>query len=125
VLPTGNEPQGSNESVRSIAPDRSKGAGRRGVVERPTTFRPRDGWPLCPSCGDDELYSLVILHWDGRFQEWPPKPEDYLNGQFACYACRWRGYVRRAAEGEVACTQCDRFLTPLCADGLCRECHEG
>lgn len=22
-------------------------------------FRP-DGWPLCPMCGDDELYSLTV-----------------------------------------------------------------
>jgi hypothetical protein len=32
-----------------------------------------DGWPLCPSCGDDELYSLAL----------PPTPETIR----ACYRC--------------------------------------
>lgn len=38
----------------------------------PTEFR-RDGWPLCPNCGDDELYSLAT----------PPRA-DAIDG---CYRC--------------------------------------
>lgn len=39
--------------------------------------RREDGWPLCPGCGDDELYSL----------EMPVATEDTIIG---CYACGWK-----------------------------------
>ncbi len=39
-----------------------------------------DGWPLCPSCGEDELYSLQLY----------PKITD----QLACYRCGWSGAVK-------------------------------
>jgi hypothetical protein len=43
-------------------------------------FRYRaDGWPLCPSCGADELMSGKI----------PARPSDELQ----CLACLWRGTV--------------------------------
>lgn len=38
-----------------------------------------DGWPLCPRCGADELFSGEI----------PAKPTDDLQ----CLACNWRGAV--------------------------------
>jgi hypothetical protein len=44
-----------------------------------------DGWPLCPRCGEDELYSL--LHWDGKGQK-PPMSE-WLNAGLRCYYCHW------------------------------------
>ena len=50
------------------------------------TIRTRDdGWPLCPACGQDELYSL--LHWNGQ----GPKPplEKWLAAGMRCYACGW------------------------------------
>lgn len=34
-----------------------------------------DGWPMCPKCGDDELYSLDV-----------PATVDSIVG---CYACAW------------------------------------
>lgn len=39
-----------------------------------------DGWPLCPQCGDDELYCLAI--------------PACICADMACYACDWRGDPR-------------------------------
>jgi len=36
----------------------------------------KDGWPLCPGCGHDELFSLTI-----------PASIDTIVG---CYYCKWR-----------------------------------
>jgi hypothetical protein len=38
-----------------------------------------DGWPLCPQCGHNKLYSLDL----------PPYPTDELT----CDMCHWRGFV--------------------------------
>ena len=47
-----------------------------------TEFR-RDGWPLCPFCGADELVSKLLLHRP------PLALTDCLAGEFTCYACHW------------------------------------
>lgn len=44
-----------------------------------------DGWPLCPQCGDDELYSL--LYWNG-LTERPPLRE-WIDAGMKCYLCGW------------------------------------
>ena len=41
-----------------------------------TAFR-KDGWPLCPHCGEDELYSLQV----------PTATIDTIEG---CYLCNWK-----------------------------------
>jgi hypothetical protein len=51
-----------------------------------TEFR-KDGWPLCPSCGDDELASVIMLNYHG--QDRPPTLAECLLGEFFCYACTW------------------------------------
>lgn len=51
-------------------------------------FRP-DGWPYCPHCGEEELYSNLMLWWDGT--EPRPTMEQILSGRFGCYACGWAG----------------------------------
>ena len=44
----------------------------------------QDGWPLCPRCGEDELWT-----------PWNPPLEadvtldDYVGRQLRCYACQW------------------------------------
>jgi len=48
---------------------------RQNVLDATQGFR-KDGWPLCPSCGEDEAYSLAI-----------PADPVKLDG---CYACGWR-----------------------------------
>jgi hypothetical protein len=52
----------------------------RGIAER----RP-DGWPLCPVCGTDEVYSR--LNWDGQGER--PPLQQYIDAGLACYACNW------------------------------------
>ena len=44
-----------------------------------------DGWPLCPCCGEDELWSR--LQWDG-LTERPPLSEWIAVG-LSCYYCGW------------------------------------
>jgi len=47
----------------------------------------KDGWPLCPMCGDDELVSILVMII-GKAQK-PPTMEDLLGNGFWCYACGW------------------------------------
>ena len=47
-----------------------------------------DGWPLCPRCGEDELFSM----------QFPAKASDPL----ACYRCDWAGHVPLKAEADRA-----------------------
>lgn len=51
----------------------------------------RDGWPLCPRCGEDELASDLMLGWNGD----PPRPTlaECFTWPFYCYRCQWRGRV--------------------------------
>ena len=54
-----------------------------------------DGFPLCPVCEEDELYSLVVFEFArlyARDQTTPqPTLANCLSGEFCCYYCRWRG----------------------------------
>jgi hypothetical protein len=56
----------------------------------PTSYR-ADGWPDCPRCGNDELWSKVMMAWDGTGER--PTMAACYDRSFACYACRWSGYV--------------------------------
>ncbi len=51
----------------------------------------RDGWPLCPRCGDDELYSLVIMQNAGKVPG--PTLDECFAGEFRCYYCNWQGKI--------------------------------
>ena len=46
-----------------------------------------DGWPLCPRCGEDELY--VLANWPGSIDERPPLAWfiEHIDG---CYRCNWK-----------------------------------
>lgn len=50
-----------------------------------------DGWPLCPQCGEDELWSAFR----------PSPPDDrgrlaqYLAATLQCYRCGWQGAAPR------------------------------
>ena len=58
---------------------------------RPVYYRP-DGWPLCPKCGKDKLYSVERIPQRSL-------PSDRL----ACYECPWTGRVpiQTVALGKV------------------------
>lgn len=45
-----------------------------------------DGWPLCPNCGEDELYShLSWTDYDDK-----PAMSDYIKDGLQCYRCQWQ-----------------------------------
>lgn len=49
-----------------------------------------DGFPLCPQCDQDELYSHVVRHWNSVRAISPmPAIQEILKGDFTCYACNW------------------------------------
>ena len=51
----------------------------------PHQFR-ADGWPLCPVCGEDEVWSS--LTWTEEMDR--PTIAGFLEGPLACYRCNWR-----------------------------------
>jgi hypothetical protein len=53
------------------------------LAQQPPQYRD-DGWPLCPCCGEDELWSA----------QRPVRPTDELQ----CYRCCWRGTVPVSAK---------------------------
>jgi len=57
----------------------------------------KDGWPLCPQCGEDELYScagLIKAHDQGTASF---TIEEAFAGEFVCYRCNWRGRIEPRA----------------------------
>lgn len=56
-----------------------------------TEFR-KDGFPLCPCCGEDELYSLYAntKHcMERQLKGETVSLEETLEYPFACYRCNW------------------------------------
>lgn len=51
-----------------------------------------DGWPLCPTCDEDELYSL--LRWDGLTDR--PPLQEWIDAGLRCYKCGWDSTRRDA-----------------------------
>lgn len=47
----------------------------------------RDGYPLCPECGDDELVSAICMLWP--MDKPSPKIEEVLEGGFHCLNCNF------------------------------------
>jgi hypothetical protein len=69
-----------------------------------TEFR-KDGWPFCPRCGEDELYSHLMLGWT---KPEPPPIQDCLDSGMKCYACQWESLGRNVFSGR--CWQCHQFI---------------
>lgn len=69
------------------------------VCAREMTYKEyrKDGWPLCPQCGDDELYSKEMLAWTGKGER--PTLEQCVAGEMACYKCNWHSWLASATEG--------------------------
>lgn len=54
------------------------------LAQQITAYR-ADGWPLCPCCGEDELWSPLIPDpIDNR-----PPIADYIAAGLHCYKCGW------------------------------------
>lgn len=72
---------------------------RRAFVEAMRVIRARaafsrfreDGWPLCPGCGEDELYALA--NWPGEER---PQLAWFLVRIDGCYRCNWAPATRAA-----------------------------
>jgi hypothetical protein len=53
----------------------------------------KDGWPFCPRCEEDELYSVYLNTSQGmnRQKNGEQIPvEELLKYPFRCYRCNWR-----------------------------------
>lgn len=50
----------------------------------------RDGWPLCPRCEEDELYSFLMLGWT---KDDPPTVRQCIETGMKCYRCSWDSTV--------------------------------
>lgn len=50
----------------------------------------QDGWPLCPNCGEDELYSQIMLAWTGTGER--PTMQECVDGEMTCYKCNWNSW---------------------------------
>lgn len=46
----------------------------------------KDGWPLCPCCGEDELWSPFA--WNGEGER--PPIQAWIDAGLRCYACHWQ-----------------------------------
>jgi hypothetical protein len=56
----------------------------------------RDGWPLCPLCKEDELYSTRMIEFasavaKGQAQDPADRPSVFqcMRGVMRCYKCGW------------------------------------
>jgi len=47
----------------------------------------KDGWPFCPICEEDELYSIVMLNWNDKTPR--ASLQECLEKEMRCYACGW------------------------------------
>lgn len=54
----------------------------------------KDGWPLCPVCGEDELWSA--LPWNGLTER--PPMQAWIDHGLRCYKCGFDSERRPIAE---------------------------
>ncbi len=68
-----------------------------GPYSRPFWKTRADGWPLCPCCEEDELFSQ--LHWNGKGER--PPMQAWIDAGLRCYQCGWDS-ERHTAIGSVS-----------------------
>lgn len=91
-----------------------------------TNFR-ADGWPLCPTCGEDELYSLATYATLGTIEGcyrcgWRPPP--VLPNQYRCGECGEiynKGRTDEEAMSEAKARVGGPVVDPVV---VCDDCHE-
>lgn len=59
------------------------------MIELYKEFR-SDGFPLCPVCEEDKLYSGVMMAWMGTGER--PTIEQCIAGEMTCYQCNWSSW---------------------------------
>lgn len=50
----------------------------------------KDGWPLCPNCEEDELYSLFVWWRNGKQILPEPTMDVLIDSGLHCYRCQWQ-----------------------------------
>ena len=65
-----------------------------------------DGWPYCPQCEEDELYSYLMLGWT---KDEPPSVQDCIDAGMQCYRCNWKSHGRNIFGGK--CWRCNLFFS--------------
>ncbi len=61
---------------------------------RPPVELRKDGWPLCPICGEDEVISHLSAMYIYQFQNLhfgqTPPLADYMVAGMSCLVCGWQ-----------------------------------
>lgn len=72
------------------------------MAESPYKEFRKDGWPLCPQCGEDELYSHLMLGWTDPDSK--PTVQECIDTGMKCYRCSWDSDTAwyKAAAAELA-----------------------
>ena len=70
-----------------------------------------DGWPYCPVCEEDELYSCVMLAYRGQGER--PTIEECIAGEMACYLCGWNSWRAKHAAVIAAVQESEGWPTEL------------
>jgi hypothetical protein len=65
----------------------------------------KDGWPCCPNCEEDELYSHLMLGWT---KDEPPSVKDCIDSGMKCYRCSWESLGRNVFGGR--CQRCYEYF---------------
>ncbi len=63
--------------------DAAISAALRGEKPEPDFKYRVDGWPLCPACGEDELWSPLV------WEDVRPTIEAFIAAGLCCYRCNW------------------------------------
>lgn len=68
----------------------------------------KDGWPLCPQCEEDELYSYLMLGWT---KDERPSIQECINAGMQCYRCNWKSQKDPMAIFGHKCFRCNLVFT--------------
>jgi hypothetical protein len=65
----------------------------------------KDGWPFCPRCEEDELYSHLMLGWSNP--DSTPTVQQCIESGMTCYQCSWT-LPKANARIFPNCFRCDQ-----------------
>lgn len=60
----------------------------------------KDGWPFCPNCEDDELWSPGLLDYYSRTGEMP-SINWCIDDGLQCYRCQWQSTEVKRKNGQL------------------------
>lgn len=79
----------------------------KGIETKPLPFKEytKKGWPLCPRCEEDELYSFLMLGWT---KDEPPSIAECIATGMNCYRCSWELPPSRGPRIYPECFRCEK-----------------